>query len=163
MASDALAGVRVVSFESRRADELATMLARHGAEVVRAPALREAVLPATPQATALARRLEQGTVAAVILTTGVGTRSLVRAVAEECPRFPELLARTTVVARGPKPLAALRELGVAGAHPVAEPFTSAEVLDVIDRLGLPDGSAVAVQEYGIPVPALCEGLERRGL
>ena len=38
MAAKLLAGLRVVSFEARRADELATMLARHGAEVVRAPA-----------------------------------------------------------------------------------------------------------------------------
>src|SRR5438477_387095 len=41
----ALDGLRVVSFEARRADELATMLARHGADVVRAPALRETPLP----------------------------------------------------------------------------------------------------------------------
>src|SRR2546425_4887009 len=163
MAAKLLAGLRVVSFEARRADELATMLARHGAEVVCAPALREAVLPATPEATALARHLEAGTVAAVILTTGVGTRSLVHAVAEACPRLPELLAGTTVVARGPKPLAALRELGVSGAHPVPEPFTSREVLGVVDRLGLPAGGLVAGQEYRIPVPALSDGLGARGL
>src|SRR5205823_3503026 len=131
--------------------------------VVRAPALREAPLPALPEAIALAQGLEARTVAAVILTTGVGTRSLVRAVAEKCPRFPELLAGATVVARGPKPLAALRELGISSAHPVAEPFTSREVLDVVDRLGLPAGALVAVQEYGIPVPALSDGLQARGL
>jgi uroporphyrinogen-III synthase len=162
MASDALAGLRVVSFEARRAEELATMLVRHGAEVQRAPALREATLPATPEASALARHLESGTVAAVLLTTGVGTQALVRAVADDCPRFPALLARTTVVARGPKPLAALRELGVPDAHPVPAPFTSREVLGVVDRLGLPAGALVAVQEYGMPVPALCEGLRARG-
>ena len=163
MASDALAGLRVVSFEARRAEELATMLVRHGADVRRAPALREAPLPATPEASALARHLEAGTVAAVILTTGIGTRSLAGVVADECPRVPTLLARTTIVARGPKPLAALRELGVPDAHPVPAPFTSREVLGVVDRLGLPAGALVAVQEYGVPVPALCEGLRTRGL
>jgi hypothetical protein len=40
----ALDGLRVLSFEARRAEELSTLLARHGAAVVRAPALREAAL-----------------------------------------------------------------------------------------------------------------------
>jgi uroporphyrinogen-III synthase len=162
MATGALAGLRVVSFEARREAELATLLTRHGAEVIRAPALREAPLPTSPQAHELGRHLEAGTVAVVILTTGVGTRALARALAEVCPRFAELLARTAVVARGPKPLAALRELGVASAHPVRGPFTWREVLGVVDSLGTPAGGLVAVQEYGIPVPALAEGLAQRG-
>ena len=163
MTEAALAGMRVVSFEARRAEELATMLARHGAEIVRAPALREEALAPSPEALELARRLEAGGVAAVILLTGVGTRALARAVGETCPRFSALLAETAIVARGPKPLAALRELGVAGARPVAEPFTWRQVLDVVDRLGLPAGALVAVQEYGAPVPALCDALAERGL
>src|SRR5438094_5649048 len=77
MAAKLLAGLRVVSFEARRADELATMLARHGAEVVRAPALREERLAASPEALELARRLEAGEVDLVVLLTGVGTRALV--------------------------------------------------------------------------------------
>ncbi len=36
-----LHGIRIVAFESRRAAELAQLLARHGAEVIGAPALRE--------------------------------------------------------------------------------------------------------------------------
>src|SRR5207245_827783 len=66
-------------------------------------------------------------------------------------------------ARGPKPLAALRELGVAGAHPVPEPFTWRQVLEVVDGLGVPRGGLAAVQEYGAPVPGLVDGLVRRGL
>jgi uroporphyrinogen-III synthase len=163
MAAPALAGLRVVSFEARRAEELATMLARHGAEVLRAPALRETPLAAGPEARELARRLEAGEVEVVVLLTGVGTRALAAAVAEGCPRFPELLARTRVVARGPKPLAALRELGVAGAHPVPDPYTWRQVLEVVDRLGLAGGGLVAVQEYGVPAPALTDALAERGL
>src|SRR6185312_12949329 len=52
----ALAGLRIVAFEARRAAELATMLGRHGAVVVRAPALREALLGATAEATDFVRR-----------------------------------------------------------------------------------------------------------
>src|SRR5881296_884246 len=118
MAAKLLAGLRVVSFEARRADQLATMLARHGAEVVRAPALREERLAASPEALELARRLEAGEVDLVVLLTGVGTRALAAALGEIDPRPGALLARARIVARGPKPLAALRELGVTGVHPV---------------------------------------------
>jgi uroporphyrinogen-III synthase len=158
MAAGALAGLRVASFEARRAEELATMLARQGAEVVRAPALREVPMGATPEALELARRLERGEVAALVLLTGVGTRAL----AAVCPRFAELVSGRIVVARGPKPLAALRELGVSGGRPVPEPFTWREVLGVIDGLGLEAGSLLAVQEYGAPATALTDGLAERG-
>jgi len=159
----ALSGLRVVAFEARRANELATMLARHGAVVVRAPALREALLGATPEALELVRRLEASEVALVVLLTGVGTRALASAVAATSPRFTELLGRVRIVARGPKPLAALRDLGVAGALPVADPFTWRQVLDVVDGLGLPSGALVAVQEYGVPPRELEDALGARGL
>src|SRR5438132_7225891 len=162
MAAKLLAGLRVVSFEARRADELATMLARHGAEVVRAPALLEERLATSPEALELARRLEAGEVDLVVLLTGVGTRALAAALGGG-PRPGALLARTRIVARGPKPLAALRELGIAGANPVPEPFTWREVLEVVDGLGVPRGGLAAVQEYGAPVPGLVDGLVRRGL
>jgi len=162
MAAKLLAGLRVVSFEARRADELATMLARHGAEVVRAPALREERLAPSPEALELARRLEAGEVDLVVLLTGVGTRALAAALGAG-PRPGALLARTRIVARGPKPLAALRELGIAGAHPVPGPFTWRQVLEVVDGLGVPRGGLAAVQEYGAPVPGLVDGLVHRGL
>ncbi len=163
MAVGALAGLRLVSFEARRAEELATMLVRHGAEVVRAPALREEPLGPSAATLELARRLEAGEVDLVVLLTGVGTRALAAALADACPYLGALLARTRIVARGPKPLAALRELGVAGAHPVPEPFTWRQVLEVVDGLGVPRGGLAAVQEYGAPVPGLVDGLVRRGL
>jgi uroporphyrinogen-III synthase len=159
VAVNKLTGLRVACFEARRAEELATLLARHGAEVVRAPALREEPLGANPEALELARRLEAGEVDVVVLLTGVGTKALARV----CPRLGALLARSRVVARGPKPLAVLRELGVAGAHPVPEPFTWRQVLEVVDDLGVPRGGLAAVQLYGAPVPGLMEGLAERGL
>jgi uroporphyrinogen-III synthase len=67
------------------------------------------------------------------------------------------------VARGPKPLAALRALGVPGAHAVPSPHTWREVLGVVDGLGLAPGTLVAVQEYGIPPTRLFAGLAERGL
>ncbi len=153
------AGLRIIAFEARRAEELANMLERHGAIVTRAPALREAPLAASPATDALRRALEQGAVGALVLLTGVGTRALARLV----PDLPALVARTPIVARGPKPLAALRELGIPGAIAVPSPNTWREVLPVVDGLGLASGSLVAVQEYGSPPRNLYDGLAVRGL
>src|SRR5438552_16486296 len=134
MAAKLLAGLRVVSFEARRADELATMLARHGAEVVRAAALREERLAASPEALELARRLEGGEVDLVVLLTGVGTRALAAALGETGPRPGALLARTRIVARGPKPLAALAEPGISGALPSTDHFICTQGLEVLGSI-----------------------------
>jgi len=50
----------------------------------------------------------------VILLTGVGTRALTRVAETVCPReeFIAALQRIPIVARGPKPVAALKELGL---------------------------------------------------
>jgi uroporphyrinogen-III synthase len=160
MLDGALAGVRVIVFEARRGEELAAMLGRHGAIVRRAPALRETPLDVAPAARDLARRLADGTVDVVVLLTGVGTRALVAAAGET---IVEGLRGTRIVARGPKPVAALRQLGVSGALPVHEPYTWREVLGVVDGLGLRPGARVAVQEYGVPPTRLLEGLAARGI
>src|SRR5690242_20442745 len=111
----ALAGLRIVAFESRRASEIEHLLARHGATVIRAPALREVPIDENAAALELVRRLEERRLDAVILLTGVGTRALVEAVQASCPteRLVALLGAVPLVARGPKPVAALRALGLA--------------------------------------------------
>jgi uroporphyrinogen-III synthase len=158
-----LAGLRVVAFEARRADELARMLERYGATVLSAPALREAPLARSPAIDELARALAAHEVAALVLLTGVGTRALAPQLAAAPDGFRTLVAGTPIVARGPKPLAALRELGVTGAIPVPSPNTWRELLTTLDGLGLPAGSLVAVQEYGATPAALLRGLAARGL
>jgi uroporphyrinogen-III synthase len=160
--SAALAGLRVVAFEARRAGELVRMLERHGATVLSAPALREAALPAPPAVRELAHALERGEVDTLVLMTGVGTRALARRLEAEGADSAGLLRRTRVVARGPKPVTALREMGITTVVAVPAPNTWREVLAVLDGLALPAGRLVAVQEYGIPPRALYEGLAARG-
>lgn len=139
------------------------MLARHDADVVRAPAMREAPLPPGPEVETLAERLATRSLDAMLLLTGVGTRMLAAALAEVRPDGGALLATVPLVARGPKPLAALRALGITDAHPVQTPFTWREVLPVVDALRLGAGGRIAVQEYGIPNRGLLAGLDARGL
>ncbi len=159
----ALDGVRIVAFEARRADEMAKLFARHGASLVSAPALREAQLPERGPTQALIDHFDRGDLGAVILLTGVGTRAMAAAAGDAAPRLLDGLRRVPVVARGPKPLAALRELDVAGARPVPAPHTWREALAVLDGLSLPPGSLVAVQEYGAPPTALLDAIAARGL
>ena len=155
--------MRVVAFEARRAEELATLLDRQGASVTSAPALRETRLPDSPAALELVARLDRDEVGAVVLLTGVGTRALAAVVGDAAPRLLAALGHVPVVARGPKPLAALRELGVSGALPVPAPHTWREALGVLDGVALAPGSLVAVQEYGVPPLVLVQAIEARGL
>lgn len=159
-----LRGVRVIAFESRRAAELEQLLARHEATVVSAPALREVPIEENAHAVELVTRLEHGTLDVLILLTGVGTRALVEAVQPRCPtdRLVALLRRVKIVARGPKPVAALRALDLVADVRVPEPNTWRELLDALDRELPVRGLRVAVQEYGKANPSLLDGLAQRG-
>lgn len=160
----ALAGVRVVVFEARRAAETARLLERHGAVVIAAPALREVPLEGNREALDCLDLLRRGAIDVFVATTGVGLRLLVEtwAARVDAAGAAELLSRTTLVARGPKPVHALRELGLAPASTAAEPNTWRELLEAIDRAGTIRGRTVAVQEYGRPSRELLDGLAARG-
>jgi uroporphyrinogen-III synthase len=158
------APLRVIAFESRRAVEMAALIRKQGGDPFVAPSMREVPLAEQPEALAFATALAAGTVDVVVFLTGVGTRTLVEAVAPVLPRerLATLLARTTLVARGPKPVAALRELGLAPALTVPEPNTWRELLAALDGGGPLVGRRVVVQEYGIANPELLAGLRARG-
>jgi len=162
----AFGGRRVVSFESRRAVEMASLIERHGGIAVSAPTVREVPLTDDAEARAFARALLAGRFDFVVLMTGVGTRALVKAMAAEMD--PEALSRAlsaerpVVVARGPKPASVLRELGVTGFRTVPEPNTWRQVLELLLGAGLGDDRRhVAIQEYGAPGRELEAALAER--
>jgi uroporphyrinogen-III synthase len=160
----ALRGLIVLSFESRRAAEMAELIRRFGGTPLSAPAMREVPLEPGPEVDEFLRRLEAGALDHVILLTGVGTRTLAAALAPRCPRerFAALLRPTTIVARGPKPVAALRELGVTPTILVPEPNTWRELLAALDERAPVRNRRVAVQEYGRSNDELLDGLRERG-
>lgn len=165
--STGFAGLRVLSLESRRAQEMAKLIATYGGEATVAPSMREVPLESNTEAQAFTRRLITSGFEVVIFLTGVGTRALTRVADTVCPRdqFVSALQRVNVVARGPKPLAALKELGVPVTLAVPEPNTWRELLRTLDEKSevLPvRGREVAVQEYGASNPELLTGLTDRG-
>jgi uroporphyrinogen-III synthase len=159
-----LAGLKVVSFESRRAKEMAELIRRYGGEPITAPSMREVPLGENRTAVELLPQLESGDFDLLILMTGVGTRTLNQALLTRYSqeRIVAALQKTQLVARGPKPIAALKELGLAPAITVPEPNTWREVLATLDSAVDVRDKRVAVQEYGIPNPELVDGLEKRG-
>jgi uroporphyrinogen-III synthase len=167
-----LAGLRVLCLESRRAQEMAKLIANYGGEPIVAPSMQEVTLKDNPEALAFARRLSEGAFDMVIFLTGVGTRALVRLVEAQGKdfaggrqQFAEALRRVTTVARGPKPAAALAEMGIPATIAVPEPNTWRELLATLDARAdsFPlKGKRVAVQEYGAANPELLAGLSERG-
>jgi uroporphyrinogen-III synthase len=155
-----LEGMRVLSLESRRANEMAQLIRKQGGEPFVAPSMREAPLERNEEAFHFAGRLFAGEFDMVIFLTGVGARALNKLLATRYPpeRFSEALRKLTVVARGPKPVAVLREMNVPVAVNVPEPNTWRELLQAID--GRPE-RRIAVQEYGRSNVELLEALRRR--
>ncbi len=154
-------GLRVLSLESRRSVEIAELIRRQGGEPFVAPSLREAPLEQNAETFRFAARFLAGEFDMMILLTGVGTRQLNRLFAARFPgsAFADALRRTTVVARGPKPVAALREMGLTPTLLAPEPNTWRELLQVTG--GRPE-TRIAVQEYGRSNPELLAGLRARG-
>lgn len=162
-----LHGLRVLSLESRRAKEMEKLIENHGGHAMVAPSMREVPLESNTEALAFARSLAAGEFDVVIFLTGVGTRALARVVESVYPieKFAAALRRITVVARGPKPVAALKEMGVSVALTVPEPNTWRDLLHALDEKkdSVPlEGRRVAVQEYGESNPDLLAGLAERG-
>ena len=155
------AGRRVLSLESRRAAEMQQLIAKQGGDPFVAPSMRELPLPVHDEAFSFAERLFSGGFDMVVLLTGVGTRQLARVLATRYPEtaFADGLRRVTVVARGPKPAAALREMGLTAGILAPEPNTWREVLAATEGRA---ERRVAVQEYGRPNPELLAGLRARG-
>ncbi len=157
-------GLSVAAFESRMADEMAHLITHHGGRPLIAPSMREIPLEQNQEALAFGERLLQGRVDILILLTGVGTRTLVLTLETRHPRerILEALARVTRVCRGPKPVAALRSLGLDPGITVPEPNTWQELLRTLDEKANVRGRRVAVQEYGISNLELIQGLKERG-
>lgn len=167
MSHAGFAGLRVLTLESRRAKEIEKLIEKRDGKALVAPSVREVVEQSNREAFDFVHALEEQRVDVVLFMTGVGVRALVSSVINVCSaeRLAVLLNSTAVVARGPKPSGALRELGVKVALLVPEPNTWRDLISVLDDhmdvYPLRERT-IAVQEYGVANRELYLELEARG-
>jgi uroporphyrinogen-III synthase len=162
-----LHGRRVLTLESRRSPELALLVVNYGGMPLVAPSVREVPLESNLQAVAFADGVIEQRFDLLVLMTGVGVRLLMKIVEPVRDRatFVDALGRARIIARGPKPVAALRELGLTPWATVPSPNTWRELVATLDARtsDMPlDGARVAVQEYGAPNAELERALRGRG-
>jgi len=156
-----------LSFESRRANEVETLIRTYGGLASVVPALREVALESNVPALDFVTRLMQDEFDITIFLTGVGTRELFTIAQQAHSRDAVIaaLSRTKVVVRGPKPLAVLRELRVPVWAIAAEPNTWRELLAAIEAKSAERpirGARVAVQEYGVSNEEMMNALRDAG-
>jgi uroporphyrinogen-III synthase len=145
--TEELTGRRIVVPETRELGQLLRMLEERGADTVPCPMIAIRDTPDTAPVEAWLRRFAKGTCDDLVLITGEGLRRLLgfaRRLDLE-PAFLVALAATRKITRGPKPVRALREIGLGADLPADEPTTEG-VVAALERLDL-TGRRVGVQLY----------------
>lgn len=157
-----LAGFTVGVTAARRAEELGALLQRRGATVLHAPALRIVPLADDGELLAATKEIIDQVPDVVVATTAIGFRGWVEA-ADGWGLGEQLLGRlrgVRLLARGPKVKGAIRAAGLTEEwSPSSE--SMAEVLDRLLEEGV-DGTRIAVQLHGEPLPGFVESLRAAG-
>ncbi|NBE56004.1 uroporphyrinogen-III synthase [Streptomyces boluensis] len=157
-----LAGFTVGVTAARRAEELGALLARRGASVLHAPALRIVPLSDDGELLAATEELIAHAPDVVVATTAIGFRGWVEA-ADGWGLGEALLDRlrgVELLARGPKVKGAIRAAGLTEEwSPSSE--SMAEVLDRLLGQGV-EGRRIALQLHGEPLPGFVEALREGG-
>ena len=157
-------GRAVAAFESRLAAEMVRLNERHGGRPFVAASMREVPLDDNREAVAFGNDLLRGRFDLIVFLTGVGARTLVDVLrTRTSPQaVTAALGRATLVVRGPKPAAVLKELGLTAGIAVPEPNTWRDLVRILDEQKPVKGLRVAVQEYGVSNAELLEALTARG-
>jgi uroporphyrinogen decarboxylase len=158
------AGLAVASLESRRKQDMHRLIAKHGGQPFVSPSMREVPLDDHREAVEFAYRIITGEIHIVIFLTGVGFRQFLATVERwvDKQRLIDALSDITTVVRGPKPAAAMKEVGLTPTLKVPEPNTWRELLREIDQHLQVANQTVGLQEYGKTNRSLIAGLEARG-
>jgi uroporphyrinogen-III synthase len=158
-----LAGYTIGITAARRREELGAALERRGANVTYAPAIRIVPLADDSRLREATERCLEAPLDVVVATTGIGFRGWIEA-ADAWGLVEKLTAaidRSTVLARGPKARGAIRASGLREAwSPESE--SSSEVLAHLIASGDLEGSRIAVQLHGEPLPDMVQTLRIAG-
>jgi uroporphyrinogen-III synthase len=141
-----------------------SLIERNGGIALIAPTMREVPLSDNPAAFHFGEELLAGRIDVVVFLTGVGASGLFETLET---RFgwndlQAALERCTIVVRGPKPTAVLREWKVRIDLSAPEPNTWHELLTTLDAHVPLEAKVVAVQEYGEPSNEFYAALQSRG-
>ncbi len=157
-----LENMTVAITEHRYTKEFGTLFERLGAKVYACPMLEERKVENRSELQSFVRNACSDNQDVMIFLTGVGAKFLV-AEAESMgmkDSFLAALEKQTVVVRGPKPIAALRQFGVR-VDVIPQTPTTEGVIEALSSTDL-NGRRVGIQLYGAPNPALVSALEARG-
>jgi uroporphyrinogen-III synthase len=156
-----LEGVGLALLETRLSTELSELVRRLGGVPCAVPSVRE--VSQLEQVPAFLDALCAGRFSVAICLTGVGVSRLLRE-AERLGRLEETLTalrRLTTVCRGPKPSAVLRQYDIPIHIRPEEPYTTKELLEALNAIGLQD-RGVALLHYGERNLPLADALHERG-
>jgi uroporphyrinogen-III synthase len=148
--------------EGRQLEELAQMLEKEGAQTLRCPLLSILDPPDDTPALAWLDELIADRFAWVVLLTGEGVRRLVACAGRHQMRdqMAAALGRSKSVTRGPKPVRALKEIGLAPTRIAAEPTTEGVIAAL--KSECLRGLTVGVQLYRETNPPLTDFLAHAG-
>jgi uroporphyrinogen-III synthase len=157
-----LEGRTIALAEGRQLEELARLLEKEGAATLRCPMVSILDAPDAAPVVAWLRDLVAERFSHVVLLTGEGLRRLL-GFAERAGLRSEVLAafgQVRTVTRGPKPVQALKEVGLTPSRVAAQP-TTAGVIEALRQESL-QGRTVGVQLYNEANPPLTDFLASAG-
>ena len=141
-----------------------SLINRYGGVPLVAPSMEEISLDHHPEVENFGEQLLAGQIHSLVLLTGVGTRTMLQILESRINHqdLQNALKKITLIVRGPKPAAALKEKGLTPTVTVPEPNTWKDILLALDEQLSIAGQRIAVQEYGVSNPELLAGLRERG-
>ena len=157
-----LENITVGITEHRFTKEFAALFEKLGAQVHACPLLEERPVENREELKDFVRLVVSGNLDLMIFLTGVGAKFLIAEADSNGLKdeFLKALGNLTVVVRGPKPVAALRQFGVR-VDVIPENPTTEGVIEALRPRDLKD-RRIGVQLYGVPNPQLVSALEARG-
>ena len=157
-----LTGRTIALAEGRQLEELTAMLGREGATILPCPMVSILDVPDPGPVLAWLQELVADHFSWVLLLTGEGLRRLLAFAGREGSREAVLaaLGRAQLLCRGPKPVRALKEVGLVPTE-VTHPPTTEGVIATLRRHDL-RGQTVGVQLYNDSNPPLTEFLTSTG-
>lgn len=155
-------GLSVLSLETRRGPEMATLIEKYGGVATVAPSMREDKQDISERLEAFVRRMQTRPERQVLVCmTGIGTRLFLQDLQKYDPAVYAQVQHIRLLSRGTKPTQALKALGLVPVT-AARPHTYREVQDSLLE-GELRGQDVTILEYGdLTPPPLIAALAEEG-